>query len=158
MKSEIKVTKEDFEKRKRRLEKMKSLSASKKIDLLQYYNEIDILCTKMNRTKLVGGDISENLKKLLEISSGQDDLVIAIGNDLLSGSHTSTNVITSKKLHQYFLDERKKYYWEVFQRKRTLLNISGRSLYYMYTYLLLDNFKFEKKYAIPQILKDDSTV
>jgi len=31
-------------------------------------------------------------------------------------------------------------------------------MYYSYTYLLLDNVKFEKKYAISHVLKDDSTV
>ena len=158
MKDEIEVTREDLNKRHSRIVKIKSLSVSKKINLIKYYNEIDSLCTKMNRTRLVGGDISENLKDLQALSQGQDDLIIAITNDLLSTPHTSTNVVTSKKLHNYFLEQRKEYYWEVFQRKRTLLNIFGRSMYYMYIYLLLDHFKFEKKYAIPHVLKDDSAV
>jgi len=158
MRDEIQVTRIDFQNRKKRLEKIQHLSVSKKLDLLQYYNEINILCSKMNRAKMVGGDISENLKKLQEISQGQDDLMIAISNDLLSKCHTSTNIITSKAILKFFKENREKYYWDCFQRKESLLNISGRSMYYMYKYLLLDRVKFEKKYAIPHVLKDDSTV
>mmetsp|Transcript_34894 Transcript_34894/g.34558 ORF Transcript_34894/g.34558 Transcript_34894/m.34558 type:complete len:524 (-) Transcript_34894:289-1860(-) len=112
MKDEIRITREDLSQRKRRLEKLNHMSMSKKINMLSYYNDIDTLCTKMNRAKMVGGDISADLKKLQETSQGQDELLIAITNDLLSKYRTSTNVITAKQLHKFFLEKRNDYYWD----------------------------------------------
>ncbi|CAI2360986.1 unnamed protein product [Moneuplotes crassus] len=158
MKNEIESTAQDMDQRKKRIAKINYMSTSKKIDILQYYNEIDSLCAKMNRVRLVGGNISSDLMQVKDFSKGQDELLSTIIDDLLSNGQTSTDVITARKLETIFANNRHDYYWDCFQRKKTLLNLFGRTSYYLYTYLILDKFKFEKKYSIGHIVKDDSEV
>lgn len=159
MRNEIQFTRDDFAARTKRLEKIKKLSASQKVDLLQYYNEIEGLCAKIDRAKTISGDISKDLQNISKSCQGQDDLVKAISEDLLRSPHTSTNVVSNKMVKDYFIEQRDSYYWDWFQRKENaMVNIFGRTVYYAYTYMFLDKFMFQKKYAMAHVLKDDSTV
>jgi uncharacterized coiled-coil DUF342 family protein len=112
MRNEIQTTKDDFSVRTKRLEKIKKLSASQKVDLLQYYNEIEGLCSKIDRAKTISGDISKDLQNISKSCQGQDDLVKAISEDLLRSPHTSTNVVSNKMVKDYFIEHRDGYYWD----------------------------------------------
>jgi hypothetical protein len=112
MKNEIQTTKDDFISRTKRLKKIEQLSASQKVDLLQYYNEIEGLVIKIDRAKNISGDISKDLQHISKSSEGQDELVKAISEDLLSSPHTSTKVVSNKIIKDYFIENKNDYYWD----------------------------------------------
>ena len=112
MKSEIEQTRGDLESRAKRLERIKKLSANKKVDMLKYYNSIDRLCTQMDRASRVGGTVSFQLKEVVTHTNGEDTLVKAISDDLLSNRLTSADVITEKKIEEYFKQHRDTFYWD----------------------------------------------
>lgn len=80
--------------------------------MLKYYNSIDRLCTQMDRASKVGGTVSFQLKEVVTHTQGEDTLVKAISDDLLSNKLTSGDVITEKKIEEFFKENRDKFYWD----------------------------------------------
>lgn len=157
MKQEIQGTQEDFKQRFDRLEKIHKLSENNKLDLLEYYNKLESLCISLEKLAVTGGDNSPYLKEVIDYTNKEDELMDAICQDLLKDTHTSTSVVTSGKIERYFNANREKIYRDCFTRKaNTTYNLFGKSMFYMYYYLFMDRLMFEKRYAVPHILKDDS--
>lgn len=157
MKRELATTNETMNQRLFRLEKIHKLSQANKLDLLEYYNKLDALCIYLENVEVKGGDVSGQLRDIITYTDKQDELIDVICSDLLSSPHTSTNLVTVNQIESYFKANRESIYRSAFNiKERTVFNLFGRTMYYLYYYLLLDRLMFEKKYAIPYIMKDDS--
>jgi len=157
VKNEIAITHNGSENMLDRLKKIYELSADNKFNLLEYYNKLETLWVLLERFTVTGGDVSMIIKDALNYTDGQDELMNAVCKDLLSNRHTSKNLITSSQIEKYFKTNKEKIYRQCFRRKeKTAFGIFEKVMFYSYYYTLMDRLMFQKKYAVPHIVKNDS--
>ena len=84
-------------------------------------------------------------------------LFILFENSLLADKHTSKDVVTVKSIQDYFSKHKQDIYKKWFMRgEGYVYNAFGNSMYLMYFYLVMDRVTFQKKYAVPYMIKNDT--
>lgn len=113
----------------------------------------------MEKLAFTGGDLTKELSSVCEYTNKEDELMVAICKDLLSNKHTSSDIVTVSMIENHFKKHKQNVYRKCFDKGDSyLMRGFGKSMYYLYYFIVMDRYTFEKKYAIPHVTKNDSVI